>query len=102
MQKAYGTWPSPITAQTVAAQGLRLSYVALDGDDIYWIEGRPHEAGRNALVRLRNGRIEDVTPSDFNARTRVHEYGGGAYVVAAGVVYASNFADQRVYRIAGS
>ena len=102
MQKAYGTWPSPITAQTVAAQGLRLSYVAVDGDDIYWIEGRPHEAGRNALVRLRNGRIEDVTPSDFNARTRVHEYGGGAYVVAAGVVYASNFADQRIYRIAAN
>ena len=102
MQKAYGTWPSPITAQTVAAQGLRLSYVAVDGDDIYWIEGRPHEAGRNALVRLRNGRIEDVTPSDFNVRTRVHEYGGGAYVVAAGVVYASNFADQRIYRIAAN
>jgi dipeptidyl aminopeptidase/acylaminoacyl peptidase len=102
VQKAYGTWPSPITARTVAAQGLRLSYVALDGDDIYWIEGRPHEAGRNALVRLRNGRIEEVTPSDFNARTRVHEYGGGAYVVAAGVVYATNFADQRVYRIAAN
>ena len=100
MQKAYGTWPSPITAQTVAAQGLRLSYVAVDGDDIYWIEGRPHEAGRNALVRLRpDGRIEDATPSDFNVRTRVHEYGGGAYVVAEGVVYASNFADQRIYRI---
>jgi dipeptidyl aminopeptidase/acylaminoacyl peptidase len=102
VQKAYGTWPSPITARTVAAQGLRLSYVALDGDDIYWIEGRPHEAGRNALVRLRNGRIEEVTPSHFNARTRVHEYGGGAYVVAAGVVYATNFADQRVYRIAAN
>ncbi|MET0164969.1 MAG: S9 family peptidase, partial [Vicinamibacterales bacterium] len=102
MQKAYGTWPSPITAQGVAAQGLRLSYVALDGDDLSGIEGRPHEAGRNALVRLRNGRIEDVTPSDFNVRTRVHEYGGGAYVVAAGVVYASNFADQRVYRIAAN
>ena len=100
MQKAYGTWPSPVTAQTVAAQGLRLSYVAVDGDDIYWIEGRPHEAGRNALVRLRpDGRIEDATPSDFNVRTRVHEYGGGAYVVAEGVVYASNFADQRIYRI---
>ena len=51
---------------------------------------------------LRDGRIEDVTPSDFNARTRVHEYGGGAYVVAAGVVYASNFADQRIYRIAAN
>jgi len=103
VQKAFGTWPSPITAQAVAAQGIRLSYVAIDGDDIYWIEGRPHEAGRNALVRLRpDGRSEDVTPSDFNVRTRVHEYGGGAYVVAAGVVYASNFADQRIYRIAAN
>jgi dipeptidyl aminopeptidase/acylaminoacyl peptidase len=100
VQKAFGTWPSPITAQAVAAQGIRLSYVAIDGHDIYWIEGRPHEAGRNALVRLTpDGRIEDVTPTDFNVRTRVHEYGGGAYVVSGGIVYASNFADQRIYRI---
>jgi dipeptidyl aminopeptidase/acylaminoacyl peptidase len=100
VQKAFGTWPSPITANAVAAQGIRLSYVAIDGDEIYWIEGRPHEAGRNALVRLRpNGRTEDVTPSDFNVRTRVHEYGGGAYLVSEGIVYASNFSDQRIYRI---
>ena len=100
MQKAFGTWPSPITAQAVAAQGIRLSYVAIDGDDIYWIEGRPQDGGRNVLVRRRaDGRIDDVTPADFNVRTRVHEYGGGAYVVSEGIVYASNFADQRLYRI---
>ena len=100
MKKAYGTWPSPITADAVAAQGIRLSYVAIDGDDIYWLEGRPHEGGRNVLVRRRSdGRQQDVTPSDFNVRTRVHEYGGGAYVVSRGIVYASNFADQRLYRI---
>jgi dipeptidyl aminopeptidase/acylaminoacyl peptidase len=101
VQKPFGTWPSPITAEAVAAQGIRLSYVAVDGDDIYWIEGRPHEAGRNALVRRRpDGSVEDVTPSDFNVRTRVHEYGGGAYLVSEGIGYASNFADQRIYRIA--
>lgn len=100
MQKPYGTWPSPITANAVAAQGIRLSHVAIDGDHIYWLEGRPHEGGRNVLVRRRaDGRLEDVTLSDFNVRTRVHEYGGGAHVIADGVVYASNFADQRVYRI---
>jgi dipeptidyl aminopeptidase/acylaminoacyl peptidase len=100
VNKAYGTWPSPITADAVAAQGIRLSYVAIDGEDIYWLEGRPHEGGRNVLVRRRSdGRQEDVTPSGFNLRTRVHEYGGGAYVVSQGVVYASNFADQRLYRI---
>ena len=99
----YGTWTSPISAQTVAAQGLRLGFVALDGEDIYWLEGRPHEGGRNALVkRSADGAIADVTPRDHNVRTRVHEYGGGAYVVSKGVVYYSNFVDQRIYRIAGS
>ena len=53
----YGTWTSPISAQTVAAQGLRLGFVALDGDDIYWLEGRPHEGGRNALVKRSAARV---------------------------------------------
>jgi dipeptidyl aminopeptidase/acylaminoacyl peptidase len=96
----YGTWPSPITAALVAAQGVRLGAVSVDGDDIYWTEGRALEGGRSVLVRrTADGRVEDVTPAPFNVRTRVHEYGGGAYVVSGGVVYFSNFADQRVYRI---
>ncbi len=100
MQKAFGTWPSPITADVVASQGIRLSSVVIDGEDIYWIEGRPQESGRNVLVRRRtDGSIEDVTPADFNVRTRVHEYGGGACIVSGGVIYASNFADQRIYRL---
>jgi dipeptidyl aminopeptidase/acylaminoacyl peptidase len=87
----------------VAAGGLRLGVVALDGDDIYWLEGRPREGGRYALVRRTpGGRIADVTPPEINVRSRVHEYGGGAYVVSHGVVYCANFADQRVYRIGGS
>lgn len=99
----YGTWGSAITAHTVAEQGLRLGFPALDGDDVYWLEGRPNEGGRNALVkRTANGTIADVTPRGHNVRTRVHEYGGGAYVVSNGVVYYSNFIDQRIYRIAGA
>ena len=102
-QKAYGTWASPITAATVAAQGIRLSSVSVDGDDIYWIEGRPQEGGRNVVVRrLPDGSTADATPADFNARTRVHEYGGGACLVSGGVIYASNFSDQRLYRIEAS
>jgi len=96
----YGTWRSPLTASVVAAGGLRLGAVQREGDAIYWLEGRPLEGGRYALVgRGADGAIADVTPSDFNVRTRVHEYGGGAYIVRGGVVYCSNFADQRVYRI---
>ena len=99
----YGTWPSPITPALVAAQGLRLGAVSVDGDDIYWTEGRALEGGRSVLVRrTADGRIEDVTPAPFNVRTQVHEYGGGAYVVSQGVVYFSNFTDQRIYRISGS
>ena len=96
----FGTWASPLSAAEVAGAGLRLGQVAIDGDDIYWLEGRPHEGGRNALVRRTpDGRIADVTPPAINVRTRVHEYGGGAYVVTDGVVYCVNFADQCVYRI---
>jgi dipeptidyl aminopeptidase/acylaminoacyl peptidase len=96
----YGTWASPISAQLVAAQGVRLGAVAVEGGDIYWIEGRPNEAGRSVLVRRgADGSISDVVPPGFNVRSRVHEYGGGAYVVDEGDVYFSNFADQRIYKI---
>ena len=87
----------------VAAQGLRLGGVRMDGEDVYWLEGRPAEGGRTVLVRrTRDGRCDDVTPAPFNVRTRVHEYGGGAYTVADKAVYFSNFSDQRIYRVSPS
>jgi dipeptidyl aminopeptidase/acylaminoacyl peptidase len=96
----YGTWRSPVTAQTVAAGALRLGSVVLEGDDIYWIEGRPEDGGRNAIVkRTADGRIADVTPVGTNVRTRVHEYGGAAYTVSHGCVFYSEFSDQRLYRM---
>jgi dipeptidyl aminopeptidase/acylaminoacyl peptidase len=95
----YGSWKSPLSAQVIVAGTVGLEQIVLDRDDIYWIESRPAEAGRNVVVRRRpDGVIEDVTPAPFNARTRVHEYGGGAYTVADGIVYFSNFVDQRLYR----
>jgi dipeptidyl aminopeptidase/acylaminoacyl peptidase len=98
IDRPFATWPSPISATAVAAQSLRLSTVALDADTVYWLEGRPSEGGRNVLVRRHaDGAIEDVTPMPFNVRTRVHEYGGGAFLVDRGTVWFSNFADQRVH-----
>jgi dipeptidyl aminopeptidase/acylaminoacyl peptidase len=89
-----------VSAAAVAAQSVRLSSVTLDGDDLYWIEGRPADGGRSVLMRRRADHvIEDVTPAPFNVRTRVHEYGGGAYLVDRGTVWFSNFSDQRVYRL---
>ncbi len=94
----YGSWKSPITAELVAGAEVGLEQVRLDGDDIYWIERRAHEGGRKVIVRRSSdGRVTDITPAGFNARTRVHEYGGGDYAVLNGRVIFSNFTDQRLY-----
>src|SRR5574342_981827 len=94
----YGSWKSPITADLVAAGEIGLEQIRLDGGDIYWIERRPQEGGRKVIVRRSaEGQMGDVTPLPFNARTRVHEYGGGDYGVANGAFVFSNFTDQRLY-----
>jgi dipeptidyl aminopeptidase/acylaminoacyl peptidase len=99
----YGSWKSPITSDLIVTATVSLGQVALDGGDVYWVELRPSEGGRNCVVRRApDGTVSDVTPRDFNARTRVHEYGGGDFAVRDSVVYFSNFADQRVYRQSGA
>ncbi|MCH2506666.1 MAG: DUF5050 domain-containing protein, partial [Dehalococcoidia bacterium] len=95
----YGSWESPVTSDLIVSESIRLGQLAIDGEDIYWVEQRPREGGRNVIVRrAADGNIDDVTPPTFNARTRVHEYGGGAFCVADGVVYFANYDDQRLYR----
>ena len=98
----YGAWASPLTAARVTAGALRFGEIALDGQDVYWTEGRASEGGRYVVVRRTpDGRMLDVTPAGFNARSRVHEYGGAVMAVHDGDVYFTNFGDQRVYRQPG-
>lgn len=99
--RPFGTWPSPITAEATTHSGVRfLDAVRVDGDDVYWVESRPREQGRSVIVRRSAaGTVDDVGPDDFNARTRVHEYGGGAFAAGDGIVFAARFEDQRLYRI---
>jgi dipeptidyl aminopeptidase/acylaminoacyl peptidase len=95
----YGSWKSPITSDLIVSENIGLGQPVLDDDDIYWLEVRPAEKGRYVIVRRTpDGATADVNPPPFNARTRVHEYGGAGYVAADGVVYFSNFVDQRLYR----
>jgi len=95
---SYGSWKSPITAEIVAGGEIGLEQVRIDGDAIYWIERRAQEGGRKVIVRrANNGSASDVTPTEFNARNRVHEYGGGDYAVADRTIVFSNFTDQRLY-----
>jgi dipeptidyl aminopeptidase/acylaminoacyl peptidase len=94
----YGSWKSPITTDLIVSGSIGLTQPQIDADSVYWIEMRPTEAGRNVIVRSDAQRVvTDVIPSPFNARTRVHEYGGGDYAVGCGAVYFSNFSDQRLY-----
>ena len=94
----FGSWKSPITADAILAGSIGLGAVAIDGNDLYWTESRPTEKGRNVLVkRDRNGTTVDLTPATFNVRTRVHEYGGGSFLIEKGTTYFVNFRDQRIY-----
>jgi dipeptidyl aminopeptidase/acylaminoacyl peptidase len=96
----YGSWQSPITSELIVAQSVSLNDVCIEGGQIYWLEGRPQEQGRNVIVRAgaAGAAHSELTPAPFNVRTRVHEYGGGAWLVADGAVVFSHFADGRLYR----
>jgi dipeptidyl aminopeptidase/acylaminoacyl peptidase len=102
----YGSWPSPISAADVARGGVRLGFVAIvrdsgGADDVWWTEGRPAEGGRQVVVSAARG---DLLPSPWNARTRVHEYGGMAWTpLGASALVFAEWSDQRLYRLdAGS
>ncbi len=98
-QRAYGTWESPVTAASLVEGAVGLGELVVDGDDVWWSESRPTEGGRTAIVRWRDGVTTEVTPPDANVRTRVHEYGGGSWWVAGGVLFYVEYADQRLRRI---
>lgn len=93
-----GSWPSPITARLCAQARTLLSHPLIADGVAYWVESRPREGGRSVLVRQRGTEPEEVTPPGFSVRSRVHEYGGGAYTVHRNTAYFSNFSDHRLYR----
>jgi dipeptidyl aminopeptidase/acylaminoacyl peptidase len=94
----FGSWKSPITADSIVADSIGLGSIVLDGTDIYWLESRPQEAGRSVIVRRsEDGNITDITPPVYNVRNRVHEYGGAAYTVVGGLVCFSNNSDNCIY-----
>lgn len=96
----YGSWRSPIDATAVVAAGIGLSEPQIDGETVYWLESRPSEGGRSAIVvKAPDADPVDLLSAPWNARTRVHEYGGASFAVRNGVVVFSNDQDGRLYRI---
>jgi dipeptidyl aminopeptidase/acylaminoacyl peptidase len=96
----YGSWASPLSARDAAAASVRIGELQLDAGSLYWSERRPAERGRTVVVErtLSDGATTDRLPAGLSARTRVHEYGGGAYCAIDGVVYFSTFPDGRIFR----
>ena len=96
----YGAWPSAITAESVVSGVVGFSELKSHSGELYWLESRPEEAGRTVLIkRDRSGRLLTLTPAPFNVRSRVHEYGGGAYCLAGERIVFCNFEDQNLYQI---
>ena len=95
---AYGSWPSPITADALVAGAAAIDEVRVDGADIWWAESRPDQGGRVAVLRWREGATTEITPPEANVRTLVHEYGGGSWTVADRCLYWVDFGDQILRR----
>src|SRR5829696_7585269 len=98
----YGLWPSPIDAEQVARQATAYDAVHTSGEAVYWLETRPSQDGRAVVVRWTDDTgAADAVPAGFDVGSRVHEYGGGAYLPAGGTLFACSRGDQRLYRIDG-
>ena len=98
--RPYGSWPTPITSELVVRAARAPGAVAFDGDDLWFSESRPEEGGRNAVLRRRpDGTVEEILAAPWNARTAVHEYGGGAWWAHRGVLWFADWATQRLHRV---
>ncbi len=97
---AFGSWKSPITTDLMLGDSVGLGEISVFADDVYWIEMRPQEKGRYVVVKQTpDGQPTDVIPAEFNARTRVHEYGGGSYLMTKKGLVFTNFSDQALYLV---
>jgi dipeptidyl aminopeptidase/acylaminoacyl peptidase len=96
----HGSWPSIVSAADVVAGGSAPTALHASDGVVWWSETRPHESGREAIVRRDpDGSLHEVLPPGFNVRTAVHEYGGGAWWVHGGTLFATSWEDQRLHRI---
>lgn len=97
--KPHGSWESPITSSMIVESSIKFGDIILDETGLYWNEMRPEEQGRSVIVQWKNGKYQTVLKAPYNARSRVHEYGGASFTVHNGTIYFSNFSDQKLYRL---
>ncbi|SVC97840.1 uncharacterized protein METZ01_LOCUS350694, partial [marine metagenome] len=96
----YGSWESPITTESIVSDSISIGDLFMSEEGTFWQEMRPTEDGRYTIMhQATDGLKNEIIPKSHNARTRVHEYGGGSYLVHEKEVYFSNFLDQQIYKI---
>ena len=97
----YGSWPSKLTSSALAKGAIRLSEPTVFNNDIYWLEGRPEESGRTAIVKYHDETASTLGPADLNVRTLVHEYGGGSWLPTSNGILLTSLIDQRIWLLNG-
>jgi dipeptidyl aminopeptidase/acylaminoacyl peptidase len=96
----FGSWASPFRIDRLTDRVVFLSEARGIAGVRWWLEGRPEEGGRQVLIRRdTDGTLTRMTPEGFNARSRVHEYGGGATLVSGDLVVVSDFVSGRLNRV---
>lgn len=95
----YGSWASEITSEAITRDASALSEITAHANGLFWLESRPEESGRTTLMHQSASGLIELTPSPYNVRSRVHEYGGTAYLIAKNKIFFVNFSDQNVYQI---
>lgn len=94
-----GSWKSPITSDLIVDQTVGIGSLAVNQGSIYWLEKRPQEQGRNLLIGYSNPEeVKIFTPAPLSVRSKIHEYGGGAFVVDENTIYFSNYQDGKIYQ----
>jgi dipeptidyl aminopeptidase/acylaminoacyl peptidase len=97
-----GSWDSPIGSADLVRGALRISAPRLVDGNLFWLEGRPSEGGRQIVMTgsLSDRGIDHVreaSPAGVNVRTRVHEYGGGEYAVWRDRLFFVDDSDGRIH-----
>ena len=98
----YGSWSSPLRAARIAAGARRLGTPRFWRGAACWLESRPEQGGRVALMCWQSGAARELTPAGANVRSRVHEYGGGEVGSVGGALVYADFAQPGIQCVGGA
>ncbi|WDH52880.1 S9 family peptidase [Pseudomonas chlororaphis] len=85
------------SAAKAVAAGIDFAELRLGANGLFWNEYRPEDAACR-IWHWRDNQARCLTPQGFSVRSRVYEYGGGAFCLSDDGLVFVNEADQQLYR----